>query len=32
MPLATQVEGVRVLLRSALRTGPDIRENAGREH
>jgi len=32
MPLATQVEGVRTLLRSALRTGDDIRESAGREH
>jgi len=32
MALATQVEGVRALLRSALRTGEDIRENAGREH
>ncbi|MFL6628476.1 MAG: pyroglutamyl-peptidase I [Burkholderiaceae bacterium] len=32
MPLATQVEAVRVLLRSALRTRDDIRENAGREH
>jgi len=32
MALATQVEGVRELLRSALRTGDDIRENAGREH
>jgi pyroglutamyl-peptidase len=32
MPLAAQVEGIRALLRSALRTGDDIRENAGREH
>ena len=32
MPLATQVAGVRTLLRSALRTGDDIRESAGREH
>jgi len=32
MPLATQVEGVRVLLCSALRTRDDIRESAGREH
>ena len=32
MALATQVEGIRELLRSALRTREDIRENAGREH
>jgi len=32
MALATQVEGVREALRSALRTRGDIRETAGREH
>ena len=32
MALATQVAGIRELLRSALRTGDDIRESAGREH
>ena len=32
MALATQVEGIRALLRSALRTGEDIHETGGREH
>jgi len=32
MALATQVEGIREALRSALRTRDDIHENAGREH
>ncbi|MEO5689379.1 MAG: pyroglutamyl-peptidase I [Burkholderiaceae bacterium] len=31
MPLATQVEGIREALRSALRTRDDVRETAGRE-
>jgi len=32
MPLATQVDGIRTALRSALRTRDDVRESAGREH
>jgi len=32
MPLATQVDGIRTALRSALRTCDDVRESAGREH
>ena len=32
MALATQVEGIREALRSALRTRDDLRETAGREH
>jgi pyroglutamyl-peptidase len=32
MALATQVEGIRLALRSALLTREDVRETAGREH
>ena len=32
MPLASQVEGVRAALRSALATHADVRETAGQEH
>ena len=32
MPLATQVEGIRQALRSAVLTRADVRETAGREH
>ena len=32
MALATQIEGIRHALRSAIRTGDDVRETAGREH
>ena len=32
MPLASQVEGIRALLRSALATRADVRESAGQEH
>ena len=32
MALSTQIDGIRQLLRSALRTREDVRETAGREH
>jgi len=32
MPLASQVEGIRAVLRSALATRTDVRESAGQEH
>ncbi len=32
MPLASQVEGVRAVLRSAVATRADVRESAGQEH
>jgi pyroglutamyl-peptidase len=32
MALATQVDGIRLALRSAIRTRDDVRETAGREH
>ena len=32
MPLASQVEGIRAALRSALATRADVRESAGQEH
>jgi pyroglutamyl-peptidase len=32
MPLASQVEGIREVLRSALATRTDVRESAGQEH